>query len=80
MVQYYTTTQVAKEVGVTRQTLLRWFKEKKIKEVPRTERNWRLFTREDIERIKKVKGQRKKPKLVPKKDPQPNLFDSDAES
>ncbi len=74
MVEYYTTTQVAKEVGITRQTLLRWFKEGKIKEVQRSDRNWRLFTREDIEAIRKIKGQRKPPKLIPKPDPQPDLF------
>ena len=49
----YTTVQVAKELGVSRDTLLRWFREKKISSVLRDKRGWRIFTIHDIENIKR---------------------------
>ena len=46
------TGKAATQVGVSKNTLLRWFGEKKIEEVPRDVRGWRVFSEEDIERIR----------------------------
>ena len=50
---YYTMKEACKLIGVSRYTLLRWFGEEKVAEVPRSRRNnYRMFRPEDIERIR----------------------------
>lgn len=50
---YLKTKDAAKELGVSKQTLLRWFSTGKVKDVPKRDRNgWRLFTGQDIARIR----------------------------
>lgn len=49
---YYRTNEAAEAVGVSRQTLLRWFREKRIGDVKRDRNGWRLFTEGDIARLK----------------------------
>jgi excisionase family DNA binding protein len=50
---FYTMQEAADLIGVSRHTLLRWFAEGKVEEVPRSRRNnYRMFRPEDIERIK----------------------------
>ena len=49
----YGTLQAAKVLGVSKPTLLRWFAEKKIGDVGRDHRTWRVFTETDIRRIEK---------------------------
>ena len=40
-------------IGVSRHTLLRWFAEGRVEEVPRSRRNnYRMFREEDIQRIR----------------------------
>lgn len=51
--QTLSTAEAAKELGVSKPTLLRWIKEGKIPDANRDRRGWRVFTREDIERIRK---------------------------
>lgn len=50
---YYSTNEAAQRIGVSRQTLLRWFHEGKVADVKRDRRNWRIFSEEDIDRIRK---------------------------
>jgi CRP/FNR family transcriptional regulator, anaerobic regulatory protein len=53
----YNTTEAAGILGVSRPTLLRWFREDRISSVPRDWRGWRIFTDQDIERIRRELGQ-----------------------
>jgi len=50
------TAAAAKELGVSRPTLLRWIREGKTADVGRDRHNWRIFTAADIRRIKKDMG------------------------
>lgn len=51
------TAEAAKRLGVSRQTLLRWFAERRITEVRRDHNNWRVFTDQDLDRIRsEVRG------------------------
>jgi len=51
--KHYTMKEALERIGVSRHTLLRWFQEGKVEEVPRSRRNnYRLFRDEDIERIR----------------------------
>lgn len=51
--QYLRTRQVAKILGVSLNTVYRWLKKEKISEPLRgVENNYRLWTAEDIERIR----------------------------
>ncbi len=47
------TTEAAKELGVSRNTLLRWFREGRISEVERDRNGWRLFCQQDLDNIKR---------------------------
>lgn len=47
------TNDAAKEIGVTRQTLLRWLRENRVKGVRRDHNGWYLFTRADIARLRR---------------------------
>ena len=58
MIRRYTTKQVAKEIGVGQQTLLRWLYGKKLAEPERMifgGQNLRLWTKDDIKRARKYK-------------------------
>lgn len=50
------TASAAKTLGVSRVTLLRWFRDRKIAEVGRDRNGWRIFTSADITRIKREMG------------------------
>jgi excisionase family DNA binding protein len=53
----YGTAEAAKRLGISRQTLLRWFAQERISEVRRDHNNWRVFTEQDLERIRsEVRG------------------------
>jgi len=50
---YYRTSEACKRAGVSRATFLRWLKEGILKDVSHSDRRgWRLFTEDDIDRIK----------------------------
>ena len=52
--KFYTTAEACKLAGTNRDTLLRWIREKKFNDVKYRDRNgWRLFTEEDVIRLKK---------------------------
>jgi len=53
----YTTRQAAEMIGVSKNTLLNWFKQGKIPEVSRDYNGWRIFTDEDIARIRGYRDQ-----------------------
>ena len=48
----FSTCQAARLIGVSRNTLLRWFREGRVTDVGRDRNGWRFFTHEDVERIK----------------------------
>jgi len=51
---YLRTNEAAVELGVSRPTLLRWFREQRVEDVKvRDRKGWRLFAPEDIKRLKK---------------------------
>ena len=58
---FYTTQDVLNKVGITRPTLYKWLKEGKIPEVMRDRNNFRLFTKESIEKIMIYKNMVKPP-------------------
>ena len=49
----YRTSEAAQAIGVSRQTLLRWFREQRVPDVKRDRNGWRLFTDKDIADLKK---------------------------
>ena len=50
---YYRTAEVCQMIGISRNTLFRWFKEGISKEAEhRDRRGWRLFTEDEIDRLK----------------------------
>ncbi len=46
------TCQAARLIGVSRNTLLRWFREGRVEDVGRDRNGWRFFSADDIARIK----------------------------
>lgn len=50
---YYRTSEACERAGISRATLFRWIKAGIIEDVmPRDRKGWRLFTEDDINRIK----------------------------
>ncbi len=49
----YRTDEAAWRIGCSRSTLLRWFRAGKVADVTRDRRGWRVFTEEDISRIRR---------------------------
>lgn len=50
---YYRTTEVCRLVGISRTTLFRWLKDGVFNEAQhRDRRGWRLFTEDEIDRLK----------------------------
>ena len=55
---YYRTSEVYRLVGISRSTLFRWFKESIASEPKyRDRRGWRLFTQEEVEKLKALVNQ-----------------------
>ena len=56
--EFYNMGEAVKLIGVSRYTLVKWFAEGKVAEVPRNRRNnYRMFRRADIERIREYAHQ-----------------------
>lgn len=51
----YSTLEAAKKIGVSKSTLFAWFKDGKVKDVARDHRGWRIFTLEDILRLREYR-------------------------
>jgi len=49
---YYRMQEAYREANIGRSTLLRWLKRGVIEEPIRDRRGWRIFSKEDLERIK----------------------------
>lgn len=49
--RFYSTAEAAAKLGISRDTLLRWFREKRVSPVPKDPRGWRIFADEDLGRI-----------------------------
>ena len=51
---FYLMHEALNETGISRSTLLRWIKEKKIEDTKYRDGNgWRLFTQQEIDKIKR---------------------------
>jgi DNA-binding transcriptional MerR regulator len=57
---FYTTKDVLKKVGISRNTLFLWFRNNKIPEIKRDRNGHRIFSKKDIETILNYKN-----KLIP---------------
>lgn len=53
---YFSTTEAAEHLQVSRDTLLRWFREGRVQPVQKDGRGWRYFTGDDIRRIAREAG------------------------
>ncbi len=52
--RFYRTHEALKIIGISKATWFRWLKEKKVADVAHKDiRGWRLFTEEEVERIRK---------------------------
>ena len=57
-VQYYRTTEAARNIGVSRSTLLRWLSQGRVAVPVRRDRNgWRVFNEEDLDILRIVADQ-----------------------
>ena len=52
----YTTTEVAEQAGISRDTLLRWLKAGKVTEPDRDRNGWRIFTEANLKEILRYKN------------------------
>lgn len=52
MTNTYTTEAAASQLGISKSTLLRWIRDKRVRDVRRDRNNWRVFSEQDIQRIK----------------------------
>lgn len=60
---YYRTAEVCRAVGISKTTLFRWLKEGVFKEAEyRDRRGWRLFTKDEIDKLKTEANRIKKAK------------------
>lgn len=50
----YSTVEAAAAIGISKATLLRWIREKKVADVKRDRNKWRVFTEADVQRIRRV--------------------------
>jgi len=57
----YATKEVLKIVGISRATLYKWFRDKKLEDVARDRNNFRIFTEKDIKNILAYKNMIKDP-------------------
>lgn len=52
--QFYRTNEALKFIGISKATWFRWLKEQKVSDVKYKDvRGWRLFTSEDIDRLRR---------------------------
>lgn len=54
--QTYSTEEAAEKLGISKSTILRWFKQGRIDEVRRDRNGWRVFTTSDLKEIRKKVG------------------------
>jgi excisionase family DNA binding protein len=49
---YYSTSETCHKTGISRSTLSRWIKQGVLKRLYRDRRGWRMFTEDDLNKIK----------------------------
>lgn len=49
----YSTEEAAAKLGISKSTILRWFKQGRIEDVRRDRNGWRVFTGADLKAIRK---------------------------
>ena len=54
--QTYSTEEAAEKLGISKSTILRWFRHGRIDEVRRDRNGWRVFTPADLDAIRKKVG------------------------
>lgn len=55
--KYYTTEEVAQALGISKQTLIRYEKKKLLPKARRNPfNNWRVYTRDDLEKLLRIMG------------------------
>jgi len=53
---FYRTQEALEQIGLPRSTFFKWLKEEKVEDVKYKDRNgWRLFTEEEIKKLKRFK-------------------------
>lgn len=52
----YSTVEAAEKLGISKSTILRWFKKGLIDDVRRDRNGWRVFTGADLKAIRKRMG------------------------
>lgn len=60
----YSTAEVAEHVGVSKNTLLRWISEGRLRDVDRDWRNWRLWREADVARARALRERLHEPERV----------------
>ena len=53
----FTTAEVAERIGVSKNTLLRWISEGRLRDTDRDWRNWRVWSDSDVHRAETVRDQ-----------------------
>ena len=53
---YYRTLEACRKTGISRATLFRWLKDGILEKSYRDRRGWRMFTEDDLNRIKAEAG------------------------
>jgi predicted site-specific integrase-resolvase len=52
---YYSSQETAKAAGISKPTLLRWIKDKRVRDAEKRDRNgWRLFAEPEVQAIRKL--------------------------
>jgi len=49
---YYTTAETCEKTGISRATLSRWLRQGILKELHKDRKGWRLFTEDDLSKLK----------------------------
>ena len=49
---YFTTVETCEKTGISRATLSRWLRQGVLKELHKDRRGWRLFTENDLNKLK----------------------------
>ena len=49
---YYSTSEICKKAGISRATLFRWLKAGILEKYHKNRRGWRIYTEEDLHRIR----------------------------
>ena len=50
---YYRTSELCKNIGISRSTLFRWLRQDMLDQSYRDRRGWRLFTEDDVNKIRR---------------------------